>query len=42
MSGNGVRKVGDDGDGILCVGGLIGRHVHRWGGVRKSRGRVRM
>ena len=42
MSGNSIGEVGDDGNAVPSIGGLIGGCVNRRGGERKSRGRVRM
>ena len=42
VSGNGVREVRDNGNTVPGVGGFVGRCINGWGGVRKSRGRVRM
>ena len=41
VSRNGVREVRDDGNTVPSIGGFIGRCVNRWGGMRKSRGRIR-
>jgi hypothetical protein len=41
MSRNGIGKVRDDGDAVPSIRSLIRGHVSRWGGVRKSRGRIR-
>ena len=41
VSGNNVREVRDHGNAVPGVRSLIGRSVNRWGGMRKSRGRVR-
>ena len=41
VSGNGIREVRDYGNAVPGIGGFIGRGVNGWGGMRKSRGRVR-
>jgi hypothetical protein len=41
ISGNGIGEVGDDGNAVLSIRGLVGGCVNRQGGERKSRGRVR-
>jgi hypothetical protein len=41
VSRNGIRKVRDNSKAVPGIGGFIGRHVNRWRGERKSRGRVR-
>jgi hypothetical protein len=41
MCRNDVRKVRDYGNAVPGIESLIGRSVDRWGGMRKSRGRVR-
>ena len=42
MSGDGIREVRDDGKAVPCIGNFIGGCMDRWGGLRKSKGRVRM
>jgi hypothetical protein len=41
MCGNDVRELRDYGNAVPSIGSLIGRSVDGWGGMRKSRGRVR-
>jgi hypothetical protein len=41
VSWNGIGEVGDDSNAVPDIGSLVERCVNRWGGVRKSRGRVR-
>jgi hypothetical protein len=41
VSGNGIGEVRDDSKAVPGIGGFVGRHINRWGGERKSRGRVR-
>ena len=41
MSGDDVREVRDYSNAVPGIGGLVGRGVNGWGGIRKSRGRVR-
>jgi len=41
VSGNDVREVRDNGDAVPGIRSLIRRGVNGWGGMRKSRGRVR-
>ena len=41
MSGDNVGEVGDYGNAVPGIGGLVGRSVSRRRGMRKSRGRVR-
>jgi hypothetical protein len=41
MSRDNVREVGDYGNAVPGIGGLVGRSVSRWHSMRKSRGRVR-
>ena len=42
MSRDDVRKVRDYSNAVLGVRSLVSRSVDGWGGMRKSRGRVRM
>jgi hypothetical protein len=42
VSGNGIRKVRDNGNAVLSIRSFIGRCVNEWMSVRKSRGRIRM
>jgi hypothetical protein len=42
MSGDDVREVRDHGNAVSGIGSLVGRSVDGRGGMRKSRGRVRM
>jgi len=39
---NSIRKVRDNSNAVPDIGGLVCRCVSRRGGMRKSRGRVRM
>jgi hypothetical protein len=41
MSGDNVRKVRDHSNAVPGIRSLVRRCVNGWGGVRKSRGRVR-
>jgi hypothetical protein len=41
MSGDNVREVRDYSNAVPSIGSLVGRGVNGWGGMRKSRGRVR-
>ena len=41
MSGDNIREVGDYGNAVSGIGGLVGRSVNGWGGKRKSRGSFR-
>jgi hypothetical protein len=42
VGGNSVREIGDYGNAVPGIRSLVRRCVRRRGGVRKSRGRVRM
>jgi hypothetical protein len=42
MYRNNLREVRDYGNAVPGIGSLVGRCVNGWGGMRKSRGRVRM
>jgi hypothetical protein len=42
VSGNGIGELGDDSKTVPSIRDLIGGCINGWGGVRKSRGRVRM
>jgi hypothetical protein len=41
VSGDDIREVRDYGDAVSGIRSLVGRCVNGWGGMRKSRGRVR-
>jgi hypothetical protein len=41
MSGNDVREVRDYSNAVPGIRSLVSRSVDGWGGMRKSRGRVR-
>jgi hypothetical protein len=41
VSGDGIGELGDYSDTVPGIRSLIGRRINRWGGMRKSRGRVR-
>jgi hypothetical protein len=41
VSGGNVREVRDYSNAVPSIGGFVGRGVSGWGGMRKSRGRVR-
>ena len=41
ISGDNIREVRDHGNAVPGIGSLVGRGVNGWGGMRKSRGRVR-
>jgi len=41
MSRDNIRKLGDYGNAVPGIRGLVGRTVSRQRGMRKSRGRVR-
>jgi hypothetical protein len=42
VSRNSIGEVRDNSNTILGIRGLVGRCINGWGGMRKSRGRVRM
>jgi len=42
MSGNSIREFGDDGNTVPTIRDFIERCVSRWGGMRKSGGRIRI
>jgi hypothetical protein len=41
VSRNGIREVRDDSDAVPGVRSFVRRCVSGWGGMRKSRGRIR-
>jgi hypothetical protein len=41
VSRNSIREVRDDGEAVPDIGSLIEGCISRWGGMRKSRGRIR-
>ena len=40
MSGNNVREVRDHGNAVPSIRSIVERCISRWGGMRKSRGRI--
>jgi hypothetical protein len=41
VSSNGIRELRNDSKAVPGIRSLIRRCVSRWGGIRKSRGRIR-